>query len=99
MTSCTSPAWAWTPAEAVARRWWEPGRSPDSGGPLLRDAVERPEAPHQVGAVDADDLAAGKDSGERGQGSLVPRRVVGGHQHDAVGDVEVRVAGGEPLAF
>ena len=66
---------AWTTAAAGARRWWGPGRSRDSGRPLLGDAVEGAEPPDQVGAVDADHVAAGKQLLQRGRGP--PRRAAG----------------------
>ena len=99
-TSCTSPASGWIPAAGGGRRSWGPGRSPESGGPLLGDAVERAEAPDQIGAVDADDLAG------RGRPPAAwpepPRRAAGrrsGSEHEAVGDVEVGVARRQALAL
>src|SRR5258706_2783208 len=96
-TSSTSRAWAWTTAVAGARPWWGPGRSPDSGRPVLSDAVEGAESPDQVGAVDPDHVPTREERPQRSEGLLVARRVVGREQHDAVGDVEIGVARRQPL--
>ena len=66
-TSCTSPAWAWTPAAAGARRWWGHGRRVRErgegqsftgfAGHCWVTQWKAPESPDQVGAVDPDDLA------------------------------------------
>ena len=65
---------------------------------LLRHAVQRAQAPDQVHAVDADHFAAGKNLGQHVQRHAVVGIVERGHQHQAVGDVEVGVAGRQALA-
>ena len=49
-------------------------------------------------AVDADDFAVGKQLGEDAERDAVVGVVEGGHQHEAVGDVEVCIAGRQALA-
>ena len=70
-----------------------------SCGLLLGHAVERAEAPDEVGAVDAGDGAVGEAVGEGVEGDAVVGVVEGGDEDEVVGDVEVGVAGGEALAF
>ena len=70
-----------------------------SCGLLLGEAVEGAEAPDQVDGVDADDLAVGEATGDDVEGVAVVAVVEGGDEDERVGDVEVRVAGGEALAF
>ena len=70
-----------------------------SCGLLLGHAVEGAEAPDEVGAVDAGDRAVGEAVGEGVEGDAVVGVVEGGDEDEAVGDVEVGVAGGQALAF
>ncbi len=65
---------------------------------LHRHAVQRTEAEHQISTVNADDFARGKQLCERVERDAVVRIVERGNQHQAVGDVEIRVAGRQPLA-
>jgi hypothetical protein len=67
-------------------------------GLLLGHAMECAEAPDEVDGVDADDLAAGEEFGERVESDAVVGIVEGGDEDEAVGDVEVGVAGREALA-
>ena len=61
--------------------------------------MHRAEAPDQIDGMDADDLAVGEEAGQGVQSDAVGRVVEGRDEHEAVGDVEVGVAGREPLAF
>ena len=65
---------------------------------LLRQAVQRAEAEDEVDAVNADDLAVGEELGQGIEGDAVGRIVERRNEHEAVGDVEVGVAGRQPLA-
>src|ERR1700676_3669638 len=69
----------------------------ERGGLLLGHAVEGAEAPDQVDGVDADDFAGGEKLAQDLQRYTVVGVVEGGHQDQAVGYVEVGVAGGESL--
>src|ERR1035437_2417962 len=62
---------------------------------LLAQAMNGAEAPDQVGRGDADDAAAGEESGECRGRYLVLCGVEGRHQDCAVGYIEVRVRGGQ----
>ena len=64
---------------------------------LLGHAVESAEAEDEIAAGDADDFAAGEKTGEGVECDAVVRVVEGGDDHEFVGDVEIRVAGGETL--
>ena len=75
-----------------------PGVLAGARGLLLRQAMERSQAEDEVDAVDADDLAAGEELGQGVQGDAVGGIVEGRDQDEAVGDVEVGVAGRQPLA-
>ena len=83
----------------VGWRWPGRGCGHDLGGFLLGEAVEGAEAPDEVDGVDADDLAGGEAGGDDVEGEAVVGVVEGGDEDEAVGDVEVGVAGGEALAF
>ena len=48
------------------------------GRPLLCDAMEGAQSPHQIGAVDPDDVPAREEPRERGLRLLVPAGIVGG---------------------
>ena len=66
---------------------------------LLRQTVKGPQAPDEVDGVDADDFAAGKAVGNDVERVTVVGVIEGRHQHESVGDVEVRVAGRETLTL
>src|ERR1035437_94986 len=68
-------------------------------GFLLGEAVEGTQAPDEVDGVDADDFAVGEAGGDDVERAAVIRSIEGGDQYQAVGDVEVGVAGREALAF
>src|SRR5438105_2798543 len=51
---------------------------------LLRHAVQRAEPPDQIAAMDADDLAVRKNSGEQVERHAIVRIVEGGDEHDAI---------------
>ena len=65
----------------------------------MGEAVEGAEAPDEVDGVDADDFAVGEAGGDDVEGVAVVGVVEGGDEDQAVGDVEVGVAGGEALVF
>src|ERR1700743_2691904 len=69
-----------------------------AGGLLLGHAMQCAEAPDQVHSVDADDFVRGKEIRKDSKRYPVLWVVEGGHEHEAVGDVEVGVAGGKALA-
>jgi len=60
--------------------------------------VQRAQAPDEINRVDADDFAAGKNLGQNVQRHAVVGIVEGGHENQAVGDIEVGVTGGQALA-
>src|SRR5512135_550678 len=64
---------------------------------LLRKAVDRAEAEDEVDGVDADDPAVGEERGQGVERLAVGRVIEGRDEHQAVGDVEVGIAGWEPL--
>src|SRR5688572_2834796 len=64
---------------------------------LLREAMQRPLAPHEVDGVDAHHLSIGKELRQGLQHLAIARIVEGRHEYDAVRDVEVGVTRGEPL--
>jgi hypothetical protein len=68
-----------------------------SCGLLLGEAVEGAQAPDEVDGVDAYDFAGGEAVGDDVEGVAVLAVVEGGDEDEAVGDVEVGVAGGEAL--
>jgi hypothetical protein len=57
--------------------------------------VHGAESPDEVAGINGDDFARGEQRGQRVQGDAVVGVVEDGHEHDAVGDVEVGVAGGQ----
>ena len=57
------------------------------------------EAEDEVDAVDADDLAIGEQLGQGIEGDAVGRIVERRNEHDSVGDVEIGIAGRQPLAL
>ena len=67
-------------------------------GLLLRKTVQRPESPDEIDGVYSDDGTIGEAIGEDVQRDAVIGIVERRDDHDAVGDVEVRVARGESLA-
>ena len=56
------------------------------------------ESPDEIDGMDADDFAVGKKLGENFERDAVVGIVEGRHQDQAVGDIEVGVAGGKALA-
>src|SRR5579863_6894270 len=68
-----------------------------TGRLLLGHAVESAEAPDEIDRMDADDFAAGECGGDGVEGDAVVGIVKCGHEHDAVSDIEVGVAGGQAL--
>ncbi len=65
---------------------------------LLGHAMQRAESPDQIDAVDADDLAIGKQLGQNVQRHAVVGIMKCRHQHQPIGDIEIRIAGGQALA-
>ncbi len=83
----------------TARLWAsEVLKSSGCGGLLLGHAVEGAEAPDQIDGVDADDIAIREERGEGVEGDAVVWIMEGGHEDEAVGNVEIGVAGGQALA-
>src|SRR5215467_9933080 len=68
------------------------------GGLLLSQAVQRAEAEDEVAARNADDFASWEKASKGIKRGTIGGIVKGRNDHDFVGDVEVRVAGGEALA-
>src|SRR6266849_647348 len=66
---------------------------------LLRHAVQCAEPPDQISAVDADDLAVGEEVSEDVEGEAVVGIVEDGNENEAIGNVEIGVAGGEAASF
>src|SRR5277367_5761897 len=66
---------------------------------LLRHAVQRAEAEDEIAAGDPDDLASREESGESIESDSIVCIVECGDDDDFVGDVEIRVTGGEALAI
>src|SRR5713226_9574162 len=66
---------------------------------LLGHAVERAETEDEVAAGDAHDFAIGKQTGESIERDAIVRIVERRDDHDFIGDVEIGVAGGEPLTI
>ena len=66
----------------------------NSLGLLLAEAVEAAKAPHNVGAVNANNLAVGETGFEDIGCLVVGQTAVGGEYHFPVGNIEVGVAGG-----
>src|SRR6266567_3897263 len=67
------------------------------GGLLLRHAVQRAQPPDQVDGMDADDFAAGEHVGKNAERNAVVGIMEAGHEDEAIGDVEVCVAGRHAL--
>ncbi len=65
---------------------------------LLRQAVQRAEAQHQIDGMNADDGTVREKLSQGAQRDAVVGVVEGGNQDGSVRDVEVGVAGGQPLA-
>ena len=63
---------------------------------LLRQAVERAEAEHEIHRVDADDGAVFEQLAEDAEGDAVVRVVESRHDDAGVADVEIRVARRQP---
>ena len=61
---------------------------------LLGHAVQRPQAPDQITAVNAHYLAVRKELGKHIECLAVVGIIKGRHQHQFVGDIEVGVACG-----
>ena len=57
--------------------------------------MQRAQAEDEIDAVDADDLPVGEKLGQGVQGDPIGGVVEGGNQNEAVGDVEVGIAGGQ----
>ncbi len=68
-------------------------------GLLLRQAVERSQAPHKVHRVYADHRAIGKQVRQDAESQAIIRIVECRNEHGLVRDVEISVAGGQPLAL
>lgn len=64
---------------------------------LLREAVEGAQAPDQIGAIDADHLAGGKEFLQNLLGALVVGMVEEGQQHDMISDIEIGITGRKAL--
>src|SRR5688572_12737408 len=98
----TAPDGTWSPkgSRHRRRRRMHGARRPRSSlrGLLLGHAVERAEAPHEVQAVDADDLALRKQLRDDAERDTIGRIVERRHDDASVGDVEVGVARGQALA-
>lgn len=65
---------------------------------LLSHAVQRAQAQHKIRAGDADHFAVRKELRQLVERHPVIRVVECGNQNEPICDVEVRVAGGKPLA-
>ena len=65
---------------------------------LLREAVERAQAPDQIERGAAADVAVGKQRGQRAQGLVVGRIAELRHDHHAIDDQKIAVARWQPLA-
>ena len=61
--------------------------------------MQRAQAEDQIDAVDADNLAVGEELGQGVERNAIGGVVERGNQNEAVGDVEVGVAGGQALAI
>src|SRR6266550_3266434 len=94
---------------AVRRPAREPSSLPSLGkedrgartalrGLLLGQAVERPEAEHEVDGMDPDHWPRREEPGQHGQRLAVARVVEGRDEDRRVRDIEVGVARGQPLA-
>ncbi len=68
-------------------------------GSCCADAVKGAESPNELRGVYADHPAPRKLSLEDFEGGLVVCITVGRHEHQLIGNVEIRVAGRKPLAF
>src|SRR5262245_53135622 len=65
---------------------------------LLRDAMNGAQAPDQIDTINPDDLSRRKKLLQNQKRALVVRALVGGDEHDAIGDVKVCVARRETVA-
>ena len=70
-----------------------------AGWLLHGHAMQSTKTEHQIAAINADHFARGKQLRERVERDAVIRIVEGGNQHQAVRDIEIRVAGRQPLAI
>ena len=61
-------------------------------------AVQRAQTPDQIDAVNADDFAIRKNLRQNVQRHAVVGVVKRRHQHQPIGDIEIRIAGRQPLA-
>lgn len=94
--TATSPARIAPPTARAGR-----GRSRTSSsrrGLLLRQAVERAQAPHEIDRVDPHHRPIADQLGEHAQSSAIRGVVERRDDRRGVGHVEVRVAGGQALA-
>lgn len=62
-------------------------------------AVHCAQSPDEISAVDAYDGTIWEEVPKNIQCDTIVRVVEGGHEYQAVGDIEVRIAGGQPLTF
>src|SRR5438874_5086760 len=88
-------------ARTMRRRKERQGRRTGSTalrGLLLGQAVERPEAEHEVDGMDPDHWPRREEPGQHGQRLAVARVVEGRDEDRRVRDIEVGVARGQPLA-
>src|SRR5438093_9431516 len=88
-------------ARTMRRRKERQGRRTGSTalrGLLLGQAVERPEAEHEVDGMDPDHWPRREERGQHGQRLAVARVVEGRDEDRRVRDIEVGVARGQPLA-
>src|SRR5260370_23501637 len=74
-------------------------RSLRSGDVLLGHAVERAQAQHQIAAVNGSPAMVRKSASQCVQSSAVIGVVERGHQHQAVGDIEIRIARRQALSL
>src|SRR5215470_13393570 len=84
--------------EIVAQGARNANRVNSLGGLLLCHAVDGAKAEDEIAASNADDGAIGKESGERVECFAIVGIVERGNEYKFVGNVEVRIAGGKPLA-
>ena len=71
----------------------------NSLGLLLAEAVETAEAPDDVGAVDAHYLPVGEAGLEDIRCLIVGQATIGGEYDFLIGNIEVGIAGGQPLVL
>src|SRR5476649_106266 len=65
---------------------------------LLRHAVDCPQAPDEISAVDTNDLALRENACKDVKSAAIVRIVEGGNQHQAIGDVKISITGGQTLS-